>query len=604
MPAPAASPLQRQFDRARRRLVLQTLGNALAVAWAGALTVSAACFLADHYLPSTATVGLRWPVAGGIFALATLAAAGWAYRNAPSRLAVALTLDDRFGLRERVTTTLTLTDEQRASAAGQALLADVNGRVADLDVRSRFPLRFDRKAALVPGAAAALALAAVFFPPVAPPELASANGPAPLPPAVAEKIDQKSEALARNLRKPKTKVPRVKQTADDLEKLDLKDVEKILHQPNDTAEQVREKLKQLTPYEKALENEKQARADRLKSLEKQFEKFDELTRNEKKDPNAPKDEADKFQDDLGKGDTDQAKKDVDELAKKLKTGSMSQEQKEQLGKKMDEMKDRLERLSRQKEKEQKLDELEKQGKIDPETLKREREELDREKEKSKDLDQMAKQLDRSRMALEGGDSEKASEELEQLSKQLDDVNQQKQDLQDVESQLQRMQDARAEMNKSANPKPNPARDGTGDDQDADRLTRDKGQPGQGGEGQKPDDQMAKNNPGGPGKPPEKSKPVQGGQGGRRDETKTGPETGSQEARTRAEFDKKGQTRYLGGVAGGGVNKDEPNTMTAGEVRQASEAATETLDVQSIEPGKRKIAKGYFKNLNEQVEKKP
>src|SRR4051812_32816451 len=103
MPAPDASPLQRQLARARRRLVLRPLTGTLAVAWAVALTVSAAFFLADHYLPSAATAGLRWPVAAGVFGLATLAALVRVYRTAPSRLAVALSLDERFGLRERVT---------------------------------------------------------------------------------------------------------------------------------------------------------------------------------------------------------------------------------------------------------------------------------------------------------------------------------------------------------------------------------------------------------------------------------------------------------------------------------------------------------------------
>jgi hypothetical protein len=618
MSAPDASPLQRLLGRARRRLVLQTLAHALVVAWTAALALSAVAFLVDHYWPQPATEGLRWAVAGGLFALATVAAAVWTYRQSPSRLATALSLDERFGLRERVTTSLTLTDDQRASAAGQALLADVNERLGSLDVGSRFPLRFGWPAALVPAAAAGLALAAVFFPPVAPPNPASANAPAPLPPAAVEKIDQKSEAVARNLRKPKTKVPRSKETADDLEKLDLKDVEKILKQSTENEEQARDKMKKLTPYEKALEKEAQARAERMKTLEQQFEKLDELTRKERKEQpaggQAEEDPVDRFQDALGKGDAEGARKEIDELEKKMKSGTMSKQEKEQLGKKMEEAKDRLERLSRQKEKEQKLDELEKQGKIDPETLQRERDELKKEKEKSKDLDKMARQIDRSRMALDQGDCEKAAEELEQLSKQLDDIKQEQQDQEDVENQLQRLQDAKSEMNKACQ-HPKPSRDGTGDEQDAERLTRDKGRGGEGdasergGRKDQPGDgEMTRKNKSdqqaNSGKPPRNSPAVKGGQGGRREEAKTGPETNAQDARTRTQFDKAGQTRYIGAVPGGGVNRDEPNTMTAGEVRQASQAASETLDVQTIEPSKRKIAKGYFQKLNEQVEKKP
>src|SRR5207302_1584448 len=95
---------------------------------------------------------LRWgPRAAAVVPLHSLAGLALAVRLAPSPLTVALSLDERFGLKERVTTSLLLAPEQAASPAGQALLADANARVAALRVGDRFPVRLPWKpAALVP----------------------------------------------------------------------------------------------------------------------------------------------------------------------------------------------------------------------------------------------------------------------------------------------------------------------------------------------------------------------------------------------------------------------------------------------------------------------
>jgi len=67
--------------------------------------------------------------------LAALCGALWA----PSKLAAALSLDSEFGLKERVTTSLTLGARARGHAGRQALLADVNQKINDLDVGSKSP---------------------------------------------------------------------------------------------------------------------------------------------------------------------------------------------------------------------------------------------------------------------------------------------------------------------------------------------------------------------------------------------------------------------------------------------------------------------------------
>src|SRR5262249_13360458 len=144
------SPLQRQVVRVHRRLFLQAFLNGLAWCWAGAILLSVVWFLLQPLLIDAPPVWLRWAVAGSAVGLATVLAVVLSVLRGPSRLTAALSLDSEFGLKERVTTSLTLAPGQEATPAGQALLQDATQRVSNLDVGSRFPVRMSWSAALVP----------------------------------------------------------------------------------------------------------------------------------------------------------------------------------------------------------------------------------------------------------------------------------------------------------------------------------------------------------------------------------------------------------------------------------------------------------------------
>jgi hypothetical protein len=143
----AHSPLQRQVARAGRRLFVQTLLNNLFVFCAVALGAGVAWFLIEPYLLDEPAAWSRWAVASGLLGAGVLSAMVLALWKRPTPLTAALSLDERFGLKERVTTSLMLEKPQMASPAGQALLADVNQRIAEIDVGSRFPIRVSWTAA-------------------------------------------------------------------------------------------------------------------------------------------------------------------------------------------------------------------------------------------------------------------------------------------------------------------------------------------------------------------------------------------------------------------------------------------------------------------------
>src|SRR6516165_5826513 len=102
------SVLQRQVSRAGRRLFVQTFVDMLIWCWVAALAVSAGWFLTWVYAFGQRVDGQCWAVTGGALGVGLVLAVVLALFRAPSRLAAALLLDDRFGLKERVTTSLTL----------------------------------------------------------------------------------------------------------------------------------------------------------------------------------------------------------------------------------------------------------------------------------------------------------------------------------------------------------------------------------------------------------------------------------------------------------------------------------------------------------------
>src|SRR5262245_54337940 len=118
------SPLQRQVARVSRRLFVQTILDTLVWCWTGALALTAGFFVLQPFVMQEPPSWVRWAVAGGSLGAGAVLAVILAVLRAPSRVAAALALDERFSLRERVTTSLTLTPQLVSSPAAQALLED------------------------------------------------------------------------------------------------------------------------------------------------------------------------------------------------------------------------------------------------------------------------------------------------------------------------------------------------------------------------------------------------------------------------------------------------------------------------------------------------
>jgi hypothetical protein len=586
--------LERQVRKVRRRMFIQAAVNGLIVACVAACGVLAGWLLAKpHFLGDSVRPWMDWAVGGAAFAISTLGAMIWAYRSTPAPVEAALSLDERFQLRERVTTSLTLSDEQRASPAGEALLSDAQAKIAGLDVGSRFPVRFGWKSVLVPVAIAAVALLAIFYEPAI--NSAQGNTPpaSPLTPEQAREIEQKKQEY---LQKPKaeTKQPnRIKNA--DLEKIEAK-LQEILKKPMTTQDEVKDRLAEISSLEEQVKKKEKEEAEKVEGFKDQLKKLDQLSKKEKPKSGEENGPSKDLRDALKDGDMKKAKEEADRLGKKLKNDELTKKEKDHLEQEMKDLKNDLERLKRDREKEledkrkeneEKRQEKEKQleqqkneGKLDKEQYEQEKKKLEEErkqeekelKEQKQELDQLQKKMEKCEQCMKNGDKEGAAEALREAADQLEKQSQKEQQLDDLENELQRMQDLREGMAKACE---NGGREGQ--DDDAETLSRRK-------------DDEGKNGGKGSGK---------GGKGkGRRPERKNG-DSKSIDAKQNAPFDKKGAKIHVGTAGQAEKVIGKASVSIQGEIKQASQDAPEAVETQRIPRGYKDSTKGYFKNIGGQ-----
>ena len=568
------APIERSVRSARRRLFAQLLLTRLPVAWSVALVAGLAWVVAEPTLGDAAAY--RWQVLGALVAVATVLAVALARRGTPSVTSAALEVDSRFALCERLTTAVGLSEAERASPAGAAVLADALAKVTPLAVRERFPVRLTWPSAAVPALAGLIALAALY-------PMNFLGEAAADDAALAVK---KAEAAADASPDPKAAVPFTQRgkPAELAARADKsKELQELEEQINDlirkydtdakreTPEKLKEKVTEMTSLEQKVKKFNEEKRDRLEKLEQQLQQLDRLNKD-KEFQDGP---AKKLNEALQKGDLGKAKEELDQLKKKVKDGKLSEEDKQELAKQFDKMKDQLQRNDAAKQREEKLkqmlDAAKKEGREqDAEGLERElkqaKEDGAQSKEAGKDL---AEKLQKAKEALDKGDNEEAAKQLEQAAKSLEMTEADLKDLEDAESYLQRLKDDKKAACKKC--------EGEGDC-DGD------------GEGDKDGK--------GKGKGKGKSKKNNGGIGeGEREENKDA-KTDSEDQRQKGIFDPRGKKTYGGSTKGPAFK-----TATTGElgpaIQSAAQEAPAAADSQRLPRDAKQTVKEYFEGLGGQ-----
>lgn len=578
--------IEQQVNRVWRRLFLATLLAHLAWGWSAALLLSAVWFFVQPYLLAGPPDWLRWAVLAASLVAATVTAVTLAVRRRPSSVSAALSLDEKFELKERATTALTLTDADLSTQAGQALLADAEGRVAPLRVGDRFPVTLPLKAAsLLPLGALAVVLLAILWNPDF-----STGRPTPedevIPPADAQaKIDEQMKKLAP-ARPPEKKPGEPVAKKEDLEKINA-DLEKFTRKPRETREQVRERIKDAVAIEDEIRRRQQEQAERVDAFKEQMKQAERLARKKREQPKGP---GDKLANALARGDMDRAAdelqrlskemqkaEEIDRLRKKAKDPKENEEERkkaqeeadklekeqnltkkdrEALQKQLEDLENQLKELTRDKvERKKELDEMAERGEIDKDQLDREKDEIDKNADKltdeeKKEIEELAKELGECKECCgkEGKEGE-ACKKLGNAAKKAGKMSKEGAQKQLAEKMAQ-VKAVRKAMARAMGGGANPA-------------------------------------------------------SGRRPESKEKDDWKSEEKWSPAEWNK-GRTEVVGdGPKGGFKGPRKPAEMQA-EIEAAAEQAPAAIDRQRLPPAARKMARGYFEKVRgaEKDGKKP
>lgn len=564
MSAPTASPLESRVRQARRRLFTQTLLNRLGLAWGCALALGLVWLLIEPAAAPGAGPYLKWAVVGGLVGAGTVLALWLARRAAPSPLSAALEIDHRFELKERVTTALSLTPHDQSSPAGQALLADANARLERVAVAGKFPVRVGWRALFLPAQVVAVALLALYPPPVLT-MLAGGSSKQDEDQAKAdEKKPESKVAAPRPFIRPPAERPNkseeLQQLEAELEKLYAEHNKPVGPDP-EKPEQVRERQEQIARAEERLKKREQEMVEKFQKLQDQMSKLTELEQGEAR-PDGP---ARDFQEALAKGDLKKAQEEVDRLQKKAKEKKLDPKDQERLKKQLDDLNQKVEQLTReQKEKEKKLKDLIDQAKRenrDAESLERELKNLQQDQQMTKEMQELAKSLKQCRQCLDQNDMEGLADQLGQIGKQLGDIDDELKDLEDIEEHLQNLK----QMKK-----------------DGCEACQGEGK-NKGKEGGHKDDATG----------------YAEGATGRRAENKDAQTKAGEEQRVRGFFDPKGRKAYGGSTTGPAFKKASSVEM-AGDIKQAVQDAPEAVEVQRLPKAAKDMVKEYFEKLGDQA----
>jgi hypothetical protein len=563
MDRPAPSPLETRVRQARRRLVTQTLLNRLGIAWGCALALGLVWMLVEPVAVPGATPLLKWAVLGGLAAVATAVAVWLARRAAPTPLSAALAIDQRFDLKERVTTALGLSPVAQSSPAGQALIADANAKLERVAVAGKFPVRIGWRALFLPAQAIAIALLALYPPRV----LTTLAGGGPKKDDDQAKVDDK-------VAPPKTVAPRpfirppvdrpnkseeLRQLEAELEKL-YAEHNKETGRDQETPEHARERQEKIAQAEDRLKKREQEMAEKFQKLQDQMGKLTELNEGETRRDGPAK----SFEQALAKGDLKKAQEEVDRLQKKARDKKLDPKEQEQLKKQLDDLDKKVDQLTReQKEKEKKLKDLIDQAKRehrDADALERELKNLQKDQQMAKEMGELAKALKQAKQSLDKNDLDGLADQLGQVGKQLGDIDDELKDLDDIEEHLQNLR----QMKKEA----------------CEQCQGDKKKKGEGGD---KDDATG----------------YAEGASGRRPENKDAQTKAGEEQRVRGFFDPKGRKAY-GGSVNGPAFKKSSSVELAGDIKQAVQEAPEAVEVQRLPKSAKDMVKEYFEKLGNQA----
>lgn len=398
--------IRRQVTTARRRLILQQF--LVVVPWTlfGTLLLAFCAIGATKLWPvNVDTTIWTWSWIGGAFVAGVFSAGVWTYLVRYDTLNAAIEIDRRFGLKERVSSALSLAPDELESESGQALVNDASRRVEVITVKEQFHVNGGWRTLLplAPALAVVLVMLLGDAPPTNKANAAIAESRKKIQTAAKElerRISKRREsAQQKGLKDAEELFRKIEQGANDLANKDEVDRKKAMIEINDLAKQIEKRRNDLGDSEE---------------LKKQFDKLKNLE-------SGP---AEKVANALKSGDFEKALDQLKQLKEKLESGDLTAEDKKQLAKQLGQMQQKLQEMAdAQKQAKEKLEQeiKKKMDEGDLEGANKLQRKLDQLEQQDRQMDRVAKmaqQMGECKKCLESGDSESASKQLDKLASEL------------------------------------------------------------------------------------------------------------------------------------------------------------------------------------------
>ena len=428
--------LQKQVSVARRRLFWQRLVAALPWCLSCCLLIAAAAIAAPKIWTMPTVDPSIWPWAwlGGAIVVGISVALGLAYLRRPDSIQTAIELDQRFGLKERVSSCLALSPDEQATEVGQALMRDAMRRVSKVNVSERFRVQADRWLALPFGLAVA-AFALTLLSDAQPDPTATAQA-ATL--TVKKRVQNSTDSLKKKIEERKKQaleegLPEASELFDKLEKgvesIKQKgdtDRQKTLVKLNDLARDLQERQKELMNRDE---------------MQKQLSSLKDI----KQGP------AEKMAQAMKDGDFKAALNELKEIQDKLAKGEMSKQDQEKLQEQLNQMKDKLQSLAEAQESAKR--ELEKQiqqklAQGDRQAAGKLQNKLDQLMQKdaqAKQMNKLAEKLAAASEAMQQGNAKDAAAQLGEMASDLEGMQQEMAEMEMLDDALAQIASAKDAM---------------------------------------------------------------------------------------------------------------------------------------------------------------
>ena len=424
--------LKLQVRRARRRLVCEQFLTKLTWCLFATLLVALVAIAVPKMLVlGVDRVAWTWSWLGGALGTGLVAAIVWTLATRRNELDAAIEIDLRFGLKERVSSSLSLTEDELQSKAGRALVKDALRKVYRIEVNERFRVRLDRRAWLPMVPAVIAFLLAVFV------DDRGADNTAKATTASSQQVKKSTEVLRKKIaeRRKKAQEKGLKDAEGLFKKLEegtrelskKKDIDqkKAMVKLNDLSRELQKRRKQMGDS-----NQMRKQLNQLKNLNK-----------------GP---ADKLAKAMRKGDFKQMLNELKKLEEQLKNGKLSKKDQALLAKQLDQMKDKLEQMAqRQRQamenlKQQIAKQREAGNNAEAGKLQQQLDKLAQQMPQMNKMQKLANKMGQASASMKKGDGKAAAAALGQMAADLEDMQLQLDEfamLADLEEQIAMAKDA-------------------------------------------------------------------------------------------------------------------------------------------------------------------